>query len=157
MRGFTLVEMLITLGIIAVILSFSSVSLLSSRNRSSFASAMTVILTDLNSQRLKAMSGDTEGAAPPAGYGIYFGSDGYTLFRGVSFSAADPANFDINLDPGQNFSAVGFPGSSVVFLAGSGEISGFSPGQATFTLNDSLEKVAATVVLNQFGTVVSAD
>jgi len=152
MRGFTLVEIVITLGVLTALLTLTGVSLLSSRQHTSLNSAAAEITADLKGQQAKAMVGDTAGSGAVSPYGTYFSAGSYTLFKGSVYSPADPDNFEVSLEPSQTFSS---PGLTVVFNSGSGEIVGFIPGGYIFTLADSLEGISKTFNLNRYGVITS--
>ncbi len=151
MRGFTLVEIIITVGVLTALLTLTSISLLSSRKRTSLNSSVTQVLVDLRQQQAKAMAGDTDGSGTISAYGIYFTTGSYTLFKGPAYSPSDPGNFTISLEPNQSFSS----DWTVVFNSGSGEIAGFTPGNNTLTLTDSLENISKTFTLNRYGVITS--
>lgn len=152
-RGLTLIEIIIVFGVLATLLAFTSLNLTLPQHRSVINTTLTTLASDLRQMQLKAMSGDTEGRGTVGNYGLYFGSSGYTLFHGSAYSGSDPTNAVITLDPSLILTNITFPGSTVVFSAGSGEIVGFTPGSNTFTLHHTLESVDKTFTLNRYGVI----
>lgn len=140
MKAFTLIEFIVVAGIIAVLSAFITVNLLVSRQSASQQSTLNSLLADIKNQQLKAMT--TAGF-----FGLYFESNRYTLFSGSAYSAPDPQNFVVSLDPSLTLSAT-FPSSILVFSAGSGEITGFVAG------SDSLTLGTETLVFNRYGTLI---
>lgn len=152
--GFTLIELIIVIGIVAVLLTITTVSLLSVQTHASLNTVSAQVLTDIKSQQLKTMTGETEGSGTISAYGIYFQSTGYVLFRGSAYSPADPANFVITLDSPVTLSTA-FPSSTLVFTPGSGEITGYSPGLDYVTLTGVTSSEVKTLQFNRYGVLIT--
>lgn len=150
-RAFTLTELLAVMGIMAILLTLSLGNLLGSQRKSQMNSTLNMLISDLREQRIKAMTGDTEGTGVISSYGIYFGNNEYTVFRGNSYTEGNPANFVIKLDPTLTFSQVTFPARIIVFSAGSGEVLSFSLPNNTITLSDTGDGSTKTITINQYG------
>ena len=151
--GFTLPELLIVMGIMAILLGFITPNLLHFRQRSVINTTVDTLVSDLKSQQNKAMVGDTEGSGTISNYGAHFESNRYTLFRGSSYSAGDPSNFDINLDPSLSFSSITVPDSSINFEKGSGGVNGWAGGSDTVTLTDSTNGDQKIIQINRYGAI----
>ncbi len=155
--GFTLIEMVVVVGVLTTLLTIGLVSLPSLQYHSSLNSLADQLLADIQSQQLKAMTGDTDGSGVESAYGIYFLSDRYVLFRGTSYSSSDQDNFSVPLDPSVTLSA-SFPssgaGSILVFSVGTGEISGYVSGQDTVSLT-SASSAAKSLRFNHYGVLIS--
>ena len=148
-NGFTLVELLLIMGIMAIISSFAVINLVRPQTKANLDSTLGVLISDLKSQQLKAMIGDGEGGAVNS-YGIYFQSSQYTLFKGTSYSVSDPNNFVVKSQGGTTFLPT-FAGSQVVFSQRSGEVANFSGSANTITTTSSGE--SKTIIINALGTV----
>lgn len=153
--AFSLIELIVTLGIITVLLSFSSQNFLTSQRKTILDDQVLILSTDIRTQQQKAMLGDTSGSGTVSDYGIYFDSQTYTLFRGSVYNPADPDNYTNSLPETVNFNSVLFPDSQIVFQRGSGEILNFSSGQNLFNLSDSELGKTKTFTLNALGVIVS--
>jgi prepilin-type N-terminal cleavage/methylation domain-containing protein len=150
-RGFTLTELLMVIGIISVLLSFASVTLLNVQYKASLASVTAAAITDIKSQQAKAMLGNIEGTPPTAGsYGIFFAPGRYVLFHG-SDPDLDPEKFTVTLDAPMQFSDNLFPGSQIVFSPGSGEIAGFVEGQNSVTIDNPENDEFSIMRFNRYG------
>ena len=118
-KGFTLIELVVVMGIFTTLLGISTINLSGAQLRSSLNSAVEVFVTDLKSQQLRSMVGEDDGGGSAQSYGVHFESDSYTLFEGVAYSPVDPNNFQVNLPGNTEF----FPiNSDLIFAIGSGEI-----------------------------------
>jgi len=148
-RGFTLIEMIVVMAVGVVIITTTTVLLLSGQRQVVKLSAEEQILSDIRSAQVKAMTGNSGGGA----YGIYFGTDAYTLFKGVSYNASDPINFVVTLDNNVNLTTT-FAGSNVVFLAVSGEINNYVSGADTVTIIDSTDNTERVIHFNKYGVAV---
>src|SRR3989344_4764901 len=153
-RAFTLVEMMVVVGMLAILMSLGVVNLLKTQQSARITSTVNQLAADLRGQQLKSMTGDTDGTGTISAHGLYIQPTSYTLIRGYSYSASDPANFTVNLESGLALST-SFPSPEVVFLAGSGELSGYTPGSDTFTLIDTASTASVTFQFNRYGVIIS--
>ncbi len=144
-KGFTLTELLIVMGILAIIFTFTAPNLLHFQRRSALNTTTDTLLTDLKSQQIKAMVGDTEGRATTDNYGVHFDTNKYTLFHG-SYSSSDTTNFDVKLDPSLQFSSV----TSVIFSKGSGEV---ASAPISVVLDDTTNTDQKTIQTNVYGAI----
>jgi prepilin-type N-terminal cleavage/methylation domain-containing protein len=148
-RGFTLIEIILTMGVVATLLVVSSINLLSSQRKSSLTSTLDILYSDLREQQMKAMSSGT------TAQGIYFSQNYYVLFNGTAYDPDDSGNFTVELSPNQQFIDITFPIATISFLPKSGEISGFIPGNNSVTLVDAQENQSYAVTLNAYGVVTA--
>lgn len=155
-KGFTLIEMVVVMGIIVLITAISVPSLLGSREQAEVNSSAAVVVSDIKQQQLKAMLGDTEGRSDPDFYGVHFEQETYTLFHGSSYSMNDPTNAVIALPDNLQFSSVSFPQSTIVFAKGSGEIVGFTAGADSVLLYNPNNNQSRQITFNQYGVVTGA-
>ena len=132
-RGFTLVELLVTMAISAILISFATVSLLGLQHKTSLTTTVNKITTDIRSQQLRAMNGTPTG--------IYFTANSYTLIDG--------SNFPVNLDEGLEFSAISFAGQTILFNPGNGEIT----AAGTVILRDKVSGEGKTFNVNKLGNI----
>jgi prepilin-type N-terminal cleavage/methylation domain-containing protein len=100
-KGFTLTELIITIGLLFIIFGLSSIAFLGSIRRPAQVGAVNILVTDLKSQQAKAMMGKGE-------HGINFAINSYSL---------TPDNFVVNLPEGFEFTNT----QQVNFTAGTGE------------------------------------
>ena len=87
-RGFTLMELIIIMGLLASLFVFSSINLLRPQRSSSLEVTLTQVVADLRHQQLKAMTGENGGGD----FGVYFETGSYYLFSGSSYTPRDPAH-----------------------------------------------------------------
>lgn len=146
-RGFTLVEIIVVIGIGLVILGTTTVLLLSGQRRVAKISAEEQVLSDMRSAQTKAMSGGGT-------QGIYFGDITYTLFNGLVYNAGNAANFIVTLDNSINLTNT-FAGSNIVFLAVSGEINNYVSGLDTVSIVDATDGTSRTLRFNKYGVVTA--
>lgn len=151
--GFTFIETLIVISIVLTLLSLATMSVLGSQRSANLTEAVDIFVSDLRSQQSKAMMGQTKNGVASAGYGVQIAANQYTLFSGTSYTESDPANTVIQFNPPVYASAIGFPNQSIIFLAGSGEISGFIQGANTVSLNESNSNQSKTIYINQYGVI----
>lgn len=148
--GFTLVELLLVIGLVGVLTSVTIISLIQPQRSASLSGTVEVLVADLRQQQLKAMSGDSMTASSAQPHGIYVESNKYTLFKGSGYSGSDTDNFVVQPD-GVSFST-NFASSEVAFQKASGEPSGFNPSANTITVSN-LSGESKTITINRYGVV----
>ena len=147
--GFTLVELLIIIGLFTILSSFAVINLIRPQTKANLDATVTVLISDIKEQQLKAMIGDAGGDTPGA-YGVYFGTNQYTLFKGSTYSPSDTNNFVVSFQ-GDATSTTTFASSQVVFSQRSGEVASFSASNNTVTITSSGD--AKTITINALGTI----
>lgn len=152
--GFTIVELVVVMGIFLVIFSFAWINFSTLPSRTTSATSVQALVADLKSQQTQAMSGDSSGSGIGSDYGIYFGTNFYVLFKGSSYGPGSASNFRIDLeDANLNFSD-NLPlaaNHSIVFAKGSGEIENYVSGQDAVTIVNSLTNQNVVVRVNKYG------
>ena len=154
-RGFTFVEIIVVIGILATITGLAIVNLSGIQRRSYLSAQLQTIVADIKSQQLKAMNGDTGGSSAHNAFGVRFSSSGYTLFRGSSYNASDTSNAVVALEGNIAIADVTFPGSQVVFASGSGGLGTYTAGSTSFTLRNTIDSTEKTVTINRYGAITS--
>ncbi len=140
-RGFTIIELLVVMGIGSILLGLTTISLLNVQHNTSVAAAQESLIADLKSQQSKAMNGSKNGG----NFGVHFSTPSnntYTLFQGTDF-AHQTSTTVVTIDDGITYS-----GSDVVFTAVSGEIS-----PSTITVTSTGGSGTKQIVMNKFGVV----
>lgn len=156
-RGFTLIEMSLVMGIFLTLIGITFVGFLSLQGQSSLVAGKSVLLSDIQSQQIKAMVGDTQETNTISDYGVYFEGSSYTLFRGSSYSVSDQSNIVITLEPSLSFDEIDLPASQIVFTKGSGELSGYSQTDNSLkVLNTDLNR-EILIQFNKYGVITSGD
>lgn len=154
-RGFTIPEIFVVIGIIAILFGITTINLFSAQHKASVSSAVAVLIADIKNQQTKAMVGSTEGRAAADIYGVHFAITTYTLFHSSTFNPGDLTNFTVNLDSGLQITNIKFPNSNLLFSQGSGKISGFVNGSNTFTVSSTLGTEQKTITVNKYGVITS--
>lgn len=149
-EGFTLIELLLVMGLMAVLATFATINLIRPQTTASIQSAVDTLASDLRQQQIKSMVGDSSGGSSASTYGIYVGSNSYTVFKGSSYSAGDANNFVFDLGTNTSISTT-LPSSQVIFSRISGEVSSFVNGQNTITISSGGE--SKTITINRLGVV----
>ncbi len=148
--GFTLIEILVTLAIVALLAALTMVNLGKPQITASVNDTVDTLVADLKSQQLLAMSGDSGSASSQQPHGLYVQAGQYTLFAGSSYDSGDTNNYSADASQGISLTTT-FPGAAVVFDKGSGEVHDFSDGSNTITIHGTDNTKAVTV--NRLGSV----
>ena len=149
--GFTLIELIVVLGMLATLTGLSYLTLFGRIQQADVSSAVVSLVADLRLQQVRAMSGEqTNGSTS---YGVHLDANRYVIFSGSTYSANDPGNtaFPAN---GAHLSTT-FAGGNVIFTPGSGEISGFSSSANAITATSTEGGASKTIRLNRYGVVAS--
>ncbi|HEX7042241.1 MAG TPA: type II secretion system protein [Patescibacteria group bacterium] len=155
-RGFTLVELILVMGIVAILLGFVTINLIKAQNSSSISSTLNTVISDIKNQQIKAMVGDAQGGAAESSYGVHFDTSKYVLFKGSTYNSSDTSNFVVNLTPDLIFTNINLPSGNIIFSVQSGEVSGFVIGQNTVDIESTNSSKTYTITINQYGVITSA-
>lgn len=143
-KGFTLVELLVSMGILAVIFAISTINLSNIIPSTSQTTTLDILISDIRAQQTQAMTTDSS-------FGVHFEGTSYTLFKGTTYSSLDPANFVVNLDPTVTITNILFPGNQIVFSPGSGNVAGYVLGSDSISLTNSGGAGTKQLKINQYG------
>lgn len=154
-NGISLIEVIVVIGVLLTLLAMASISFLPFRSKSGLDTTALTLISDIRSQQIKAMAGDTEGRQNPASYGIHFENDSYILFHGEDFIPGDPSNFNVPLGDLETESTL--PSSQIIFASKSGEVNSFAVGQNTITIRDTVLNTAKTITVNRYGVVTQSN
>lgn len=156
-RGYTLIELLLVIGLLAILLSLGGVVFSNFVRQDQVQSEAEKIQNLIQEARVRTVSGYTLGGELSLNFGVYFDSDRYILFPGLIYSAEDDRNQVFLLPSGWRFSPIFFPGGSVVFEKVSGEVGNYDPAQNFVTLVDSRSGQAKKITVNRLGVVILSD
>ncbi|HOZ03435.1 MAG TPA: prepilin-type N-terminal cleavage/methylation domain-containing protein [Candidatus Woesebacteria bacterium] len=151
-KGFTLVELILVMGIMGVLLTLSSILLMDLIPKTSLTVTVERLVADLRYQQLMTMSGHTEQVGVGQNYGVYFATDKYILFGGDTYDSDNSSNFQQVVDAGLGIET-GFVESQVVFNRASGEILNYVPDEDWVKVTDSITGREVTIKLNKYGVV----
>jgi prepilin-type N-terminal cleavage/methylation domain-containing protein len=127
MKGFTIIEVLIVLTIFITLLGIGYVSVVGIERRAPIGATVTTLIADLRGAQTKAMAGVNQES------------------HGISLAEYSvPENIAITTT---------FPGYVVTFARGSGDIIGFSQGNNTVTVTQTLTGEHKTIIINRYGAV----
>ena len=149
--GFTLIELALIMGIIAILVSFITINLLKPQTTASIASTVQILGADIKEQQIKAMSGDSDGETTTDSQGIYFESNRYTLFRGPNYTSGSHY-FQVDMDQNLILSNT-LPSSQVVFTKRSGEVADYTSDADTVTLSHSQSGEQKIITINRYGAI----
>ena len=151
-KGFTLVEVILVMGMLAVIAGVVFVNQIRPQNVASLDGVAATLVADIKSQQVKAMAGDSVSASSAQAHGVRIQSGTYTLFKGSSYSAGDTDNFTVTAATGVTLSTT-FASSVLIFTKATGDITSFVNGQNTITLTSAATGTSKVITLNRYGAV----
>lgn len=153
-KGFTLPELMLSMGIVAVLFSIATILLSNLIPRTSLFSQSEALISDLRQQQTKAMVGETEGAGAAQLYGIKVEAQKYTLFKGAVYDPLNPNNYVVPVSRPLQMSTT-FPSQIVQFNKGSGEVVGYGSATDTITITNVQGGNTTTIELNRYGVISS--
>ena len=131
--GLTLVELLVVMGVFAIIFSFATINLLKPQRKAGVDAAASTLVSDIKEQQTKAMASDSGSAGDLQNHGIYFENNRYILFQGSSYQAANPLNFSVDLSP-NTIILNNLPSSQIVFGKNNGLWPNFNDNTKTIVV-----------------------
>lgn len=143
-RGFTLVELMVSMGILVLLFALSSVNVSQLPSNTLQETNLDILISDIRSQQTLSMSSGFS-------YGIHFESDGYTMFKGNTYTQGLPTNTVVPLDQGIVFTDITFPDSTIIFSPGSGDVSNYISGQDSFSIKSDATNKTTVVKINKYG------
>lgn len=145
-NAFTLIELIIVMGLFAVLASIATINLIRPQITTNLDVSFDQIVSDIKQQQLASMvskKGDY--------HGIYFDNNSYTLFEGTTYNPTDSNNYKVNLDAGFTFSSINLNSNQIVFDRQNGEILNYLTGSSlTISHTSGLEK---NIEINNLGVV----
>jgi prepilin-type N-terminal cleavage/methylation domain-containing protein len=126
-KGFTFIELVVALGIFATLTAIGYIRSVDIARRAPIGATVDTFIADLRALQSKAMIG-----ANQQSYSMSF----------PSYST--PANITITTT---------FPGSVITFTKGSGDVAGFTVGNNTVTITQTLTGEHKIITINQYGAV----
>lgn len=149
--GFTTPELIVVMGIVAVLAAITWVNLLGVARKPTLTATIDTLISNLRQQQIKAMVGERSSS-----YGVYFGQSQYVLFAGSAYNPGEVSNAAVALEQYVVASA-SLPSSSVIFASGSGEVTNFDPNQHTVSILHQQSGEQKTIEVNNYGVVTGVN
>jgi prepilin-type N-terminal cleavage/methylation domain-containing protein len=155
--GLTLIEVLLTMSIFAILLGFISLGLSNMIPRASLHATGATLIADLRQQQQKAMAGEAQGAAAVVPLGVRFEGGSYVLFQGESYLSSLPAShFRVTVQEPLVVESV-FPNNEVVFASGTGDIQNYSTSNDQVIVRNTETNVQQTITFNRYGIITNVE
>jgi prepilin-type N-terminal cleavage/methylation domain-containing protein len=135
--GFTVIELMVSIGIMAVLFALATVNITRLPSSTAQATNIDTLLTDLRSEQTRAMTGFSADS-----FGVAFGTTSYTLLSD---------NFVVDLDPNLEFIDNNYFGGQVTFAAGSGDILNYSQGSDNVSVKNNMTGEVKVIRLDKYG------
>ena len=145
--GFTLIEILVTIAIFAIILSIVIVATKSFSDTVNLDNAGKIIGTNIKLAKMRSV-----GALNDTNYGVRFEGDKITVFAGDTFDVSDPTNKVVNLSDNVKISSINLAGGGIDLVFN--RLTGTTNNAGTIEIelaNDSSEK--KQIVINEEGQI----
>ena len=149
--GFTFVELLISMAIVAVIMTFAAMSLSNLIPKAQLRTALSQVIVDVQNQQYLAMIGQTD---PIYGQvkGVYFEDRSYTVFNGTNYEIDNPSNFEVSIPETAIIRNITLPDNTLIFAPLSGVCQNCPVGEEVgLELGDDQSSARAEIVVNSYG------
>jgi len=146
-NGFTLIEILITIAIFAIILGITIVAVRSFSDTVNLDNAGKIIGTNIKLAKMRSV-----GALNDTNYGVRFEGDKITVFAGDTFDVSDPTNKVVNLSDNVKISDISLAGGGIDLVFN--RLTGTTNNAGTIEIelvNNSSEK--KQIVINEEGQI----
>lgn len=151
-KGFTLIELIVAIGIFVLLVSISTISFFSGYSNTNLGASTDVLQADLKTAQSNAMAGMGATGETVTGWGLKIVSPNtYIIFPGSIYDPSDIHNSSTTLPTGVTISS-NFVNDTIVFNQISGEIIGHVTGQSTITL--TALSGTKSLTLNKYGTTI---
>lgn len=148
-RGYTLVELILVMSIFVTLIGLVTINLTSAKQNTVLNTTLSVFISDVKQQQLKAMIGDTEGRGSSSNYGVHLNTNNYVLFYGASYDPLEATN--VTIEFGDNIQPES-PGGDIIFTKVTGETTA-----VTITLQDTVTNEERDIVINRYGVVTAVN
>ncbi len=155
MKGYTLIELIVVVGIVALLTSIGIVNVVRFQQQTNVTAVTDAFVNAVKEQQTKAMSGDAEGRGANSPYGVNIALDKYIQFHDT-FTSGESSNRVITL-PSITEITTTFPNSQIVFEGGSGEIVGYSGATSNVTIRNIQTNDQRVIHFNRYGAVISVN
>ena len=156
-QGLTLIELMIVLGILAILFTLTTINITSLIPRANVTTTVDTLIADLKLQQARSMLGEMGTATDSAQiFGVHFDSNQYVLYAGATYSASSASNSAIVMPNTVQLSTT-FPSGNILFSRGSGEIVNYASSSSTITVSDSVLNLQRTIQLNRFGVITGVN
>ena len=147
-QGFTLVELMICVAIIAILFAVGSVNFGHAETTVTVGASTDGLLADIKSQQLLAMAGEMGSTTTDQPHGIYVQPHQYTLYSSANFNINDTNNFVFVVPSSITFAST-LPSGKLLFKSGDGSVNGFVAGNNIINVS-GLDGVK-TITIDRFG------
>lgn len=156
-RGFTLIEMLVVIGLLAIIGTIALVLSFDSYRAYSFRSDRDLIIATLQKARSQAVNGVCLSTLLPCSggvaHGVHIDSNQLVIFQGTSYNLADPANEIVALtSSATEVSLTGEP-KNIVFSELAGNATVDTPGNWSVTVRNTTNGQTSVITFNTAGQI----
>ncbi len=153
LKSFSLIEVTVVIGILSVLSMLGTIQLIRPQITISLDTTSLQIVSDIRSQQLKSMKGNTDQKALSQQHGIKLLANSYVLFSGSTYSPSDTTNTEVTLDTQLNFTNINLTNAEIVFDKLSGEFAAYTPSTNTFRLTNSADGSYKTFSINKLGVI----
>lgn len=161
LRAFTLVELIVVVGIVSTLSAIAYFSLGRLQTSTDSMSSIDRLTSTIRTQRMYAMLGNSVLKTSAMPQGIYFsqGKNTFVLFSCISSTNCiyDPEsnlNIEEQLENTQIFTTVNLPNNQIIFSPLSGEVMGYDQNKNSITVSSVANNSHATIVISSMGTII---
>jgi Tfp pilus assembly protein FimT len=144
-KGFTLIEILISIAIMMVMISIGITVFYSSKKAATLTASSDGVISTLEQARSNALSGKDG-----SDYGVRFSTSTYTFFTGDTYNSSDSSNIIYQTNAGTTItSSLGGSGNTVVFY----RLTGLPSATGTVTVSQQSPSKSHVITIGSQGNV----
>lgn len=147
MKGFTLIEIIISIAILGIIAGITTVSFRNSQIKKQQQAIVETLSSNLAEQKVNSQTGK-EGS----NYGIKFNTDNYILFKGKVFDSGSSSNKKVEVAKSFQISETISNSQDVIYFS---KITGAPSEVATITISHINNKISPQNILIESSGVIS--
>lgn len=146
--GYTLVELMVVMGIVAVLGGIGGVTLWGSVGRAELADVTEAMWADCQGQQAKAVAGEASQGNQVDSWSVRVEADRYILFPGSSYVPGAGTNIEVMMPEGVTITTT-LSDNQVSYAKGTGEVIGYQEGFDAITITQWGE--SQTIRVNRYG------
>lgn len=149
--GFTYIELIVVMGIVALLSTLVTVVSMSAMTRSQVHAQIDLLLSDVAYQQQLAAN-RVISSEENQHYGVYFYEDGYILFEGEVYEPDKSTNQHVELPIGMKITSINLPQQQLAFSEKTGFVMNWQASQSGIIVTSPLGKTTA-LTINRYGVI----
>lgn len=153
MKGFTLLEIIITLGIATILLGIPFFYYWGTLRTDMLLGITREVISKVYESKTDTIAGKSLDGQNATSFGVHFEQGYYVKFAGTSYNPTASTNEQSDLPPGIIFSQISLPQGNIMFAPLTGNVSNYNQTLNTLVIYDQNTQRIRTLTLSKAGAV----